>query len=70
MGIFELKSKTHRVVVRARCLTCARNIAAESAREEGTRMWRDHAQSTATVLHNSVHAGDGPVCVLEREIYG
>lgn len=70
MGIFELKSATHRVVVRARCLTCARNIAATSASTEGPRMWRDPAQSTIKVLHNSAHAGDGPVCVLEREIYG
>lgn len=67
MGIFELKSATVRLVVRAKCLTCARNLAADNAGEEGPRMWRDYAQSVATVQYNSAHPQLGTACILERK---
>lgn len=66
MGIFELKSKTITLVLRAKCLTCARNLAAENAGDEGPRVWRDPGMSTITVKYNSAHLQQGPACILER----
>lgn len=67
MGIFELKSATMRLVVRAKCLTCARNLAADNAGAEGPSMWRDPGKSAATVQYNSRHPSLGPACILERK---
>ena len=53
MPIFMLKATGGAgcaVVVRARCITCARTVAAENAGPEGTMIWRDPAQSTVELI--------------------
>lgn len=48
MPLFLLETKNGKIkqVIRAACDTCARRIAAEQSREEGTLIWRDPDQST------------------------
>lgn len=62
MGIFEIRNSVAMLRVRARCLTCARNLAAENAGPEGPRIWRDPAQSTIKVIGPSA----GRAAILER----
>lgn len=51
MPIFKLTAGDGRaVVVRARCISCARDVAAEHAGAEGTMLWRDPAQSTVELI--------------------
>lgn len=52
MPIFKLTARAAgpAMVVRARCLTCARDVAAEHAGPEGTMLWRDPAQSTVELI--------------------
>ena len=51
MPIFKLTANTGQaVVVRARCISCARDVAAEHAGAEGTFVWRDPAQSTVELI--------------------
>lgn len=38
------------VIVRAACLTCARDVAAENAGGEGPLVWRDPQRSSVEVL--------------------
>jgi len=44
--LVELTDGSAALVVRAACKACARRVAAESAREEGTLVWRDPEQCT------------------------
>lgn len=52
MPLFLIESTDGRIsqVVRAACTACARRVAAENAREEGTTIWRDPEQSTVKDL--------------------
>lgn len=52
MPLFLIESTDGRIsqVVRAACKACARRVAAEAAREEGTVVWRDPEQSTVKDL--------------------
>lgn len=52
MPLFLIESTDGRIaqVVRAACKACARRVAAENAREEGTALWRDPEQSTVKDL--------------------
>ena len=51
MPIFKLTANAGQsVVVRARCISCARDVAAEHAGAEGTMLWRDPAQSTVELI--------------------
>ena len=52
MPLFLIESTDGRfgLVVRAACNACARRVAAENAREEGTALWRDPEQSTVKDL--------------------
>jgi len=52
MPLFLIESTDGRIaqVVRAACKACARRVAAENAREEGTTVWRDPEQSTVKDL--------------------
>lgn len=52
MPLFLIESTDGRIsqVVRAACTACARRVAAENAREEGTVVWRDPEQSTVKDL--------------------
>lgn len=62
MGIFELTNRVATIRIRAKCLTCARNIAAENAGAEGRLIWRDPAQSTIRVIGPA----EGYPLILER----
>lgn len=52
MPLFLIESTDGRIsqVVRAACTACARRVAAENSREEGTTIWRDPEQSTVKDL--------------------
>lgn len=52
MAIFKLTSVDKRlaVVVRAKCLSCAREVAVRSAGDEGTLVWRDPTRSTVELI--------------------
>ena len=51
MPIFKLKTSSGlAMVVRARCISCARDVAAEHAGADGTMLWRDPAQSTVELI--------------------
>lgn len=65
MPLFLIESIDGRIgqVVRAACKACARRVAAESAREEGTAVWRDPEQSTVKDLLTEGKNG----VVLRRE---
>lgn len=41
------------MVVRARCLSCARQVAVDNSGTEGTEVWRNPSKSTVTVIHES-----------------
>lgn len=65
MGIFEISNRVATLRIRARCLTCARNHAAENAGREGPMIWRDPAQSQIKVI-GPVYPPDGRTEILER----
>lgn len=46
--------------VRARCLSCARNIAARAAGPEGTHIWRDPNLSTVELIHEPLRSDAEP----------
>lgn len=51
------------MVVRARCLTCARNVAVEHAGPEGTRVWASREHSTVELVRDT----DRPGLILKTE---
>lgn len=59
MAIFKLTARESSVsmVVRARCLSCARSVAVEHAGQEGTRVWRDPDLSTVALVRDTDRAG-------------
>ena len=59
MAIFKLteRSTGRAMVVRAKCLSCARAVAVENAGPEGTRVWRDPALSTVELVHENDKTG-------------
>lgn len=59
MSIFKLTALAtgQAAVVRARCITCARTVAAENAGTEGTMLWRDPAQSTVELIRPDDKSG-------------
>lgn len=66
MGLFEITNKIATLRVRAMCLTCARNLAAENAGVEGRTIWRDPAQSAIRVIGPA----EGRPKILERIEHG
>ena len=56
MAIFKLTAYDDSIVIvlAAKCLSCARNIAANAAGPEGPRMWLDPAKSTCEVLRENM----------------
>lgn len=63
MAIFQLTHAGISVVVRAKCLTCARGIAADNAGPEGPRVWRDGTMSTCELVRDT----DKPGLILRSE---
>ena len=59
MALFKLTAKDGSVamIVRARCITCARSVAVENAGNEGTAVWRDPARSTVELVRESDRSG-------------
>ena len=45
------------LTIRAKCISCARNIAADNAGDEGKRIWRDGHLSTITLMQNPEDKG-------------
>lgn len=67
MAIFTLTHAGITLTLRARCITCARNHAADNAGPEGPRVWRDNSMSTLTVLYGSTgHNPEGRTEILNR----
>lgn len=65
MPIFKLTARAsgQAVVVRAKCLSCARTVAVQNACAEGTMVWRDPAQSTVELMRPD----DKPAMILRIE---
>lgn len=63
MAIFKLSARDggQTAVVRARCITCARSVAADSPGPEGPMLWRDPAQSTVELIRPD----DKPALILK-----
>lgn len=59
MAIFKvsLVDGTRSMVVRAKCLTCARQIAVDNHGPEGTMVWRDPAQSKVELIRETDKPG-------------
>lgn len=59
MALFKLTANdgSAAMVVRARCLTCARTVAVENAGEEGTAIWRDSERSTVDLVRETDRPG-------------
>ncbi len=68
MQIVQLHAPSARLtlIVRAKCVTCARGLAAGNSQAEGPRVWRDPDLSTATVLPPDMRAWAGGPAILER----
>lgn len=52
MPLFLLKTTDGRIeqVIRAKCLSCSRSVAAQNAGAEGPRVWRDPSLSTVQLI--------------------
>jgi hypothetical protein len=52
MPLFLLKTIDGKIeqVIRAKCLSCSRSVAAQNAQGEGPMVWRDPALSTVQVI--------------------
>ena len=52
MPLFLLKTTDGRIeqVIRAKCLSCSRSVAAQNAGAEGTLVWRDPSLSTVQLI--------------------
>lgn len=55
------------MLVRARCISCARSVGVEHAGSEGTRMWRDPEMSSVELVRNHPQ-GDGKPALLQRTV--
>jgi len=65
MPIFKVTERTtgRAMIVRAKCLTCARRVAVEHAGPEGTRVWRDPELSKVELVRET----DRPGLILRSE---
>lgn len=52
MPLFLLKTVDGSVeqVIRAKCMSCSRSVAAQNAKDEGPMVWRDSALSTVQLI--------------------
>lgn len=68
MAIFRIDrpGTTNAMIVRARCLSCARDVAVRHAGDEGTMVWRDPEQSTVTLMRNSGYEPEGKSTLIVR----
>lgn len=73
MPIFKLVAPSAGLVlhVRARCISCARDVAARGLGPEGPRTWRDPSLSSVELARNPERLGfvaEGRRTILKREI--
>lgn len=67
MAIFKLTAPGGpAMIVRARCLSCARDVAVANHGPEGTFVWRDPASSKCELLRKSAYNPEGKSALLER----
>ncbi len=74
MALFKVKARDGSVslLVRARCITCARETAVNTYTAKETLLWRDPNLSSVEVIHNTsqlLYEPSGKRCVLERTEY-
>jgi hypothetical protein len=72
MPIFKVSARDGSVtlLIRARCISCAREVAVEEAGGEGTIVWRNPELSTVELVRNPEQIGldpEGVRAVLKRE---
>lgn len=75
MAIFKLDALDGSVslVVRAACLSCARQIAVERSPAKEVKAWRDPSLSTVTLIRNPEQHGylsEGKRGLIERKEHG
>ncbi|CAB3712177.1 aldehyde dehydrogenase [Achromobacter marplatensis] len=65
MAIFKVTQRANgkSMVVRAKCVSCARTVAVENAGAEGTAVWRDPDQSSVELVRHD----DRPGLILKSE---
>lgn len=74
MALFKVKARDGSValLVRARCITCARETAVNTYPASEIMLWRDPNLSTVEVIYGAsktLHEPSGKRCVLERTEY-
>lgn len=74
MALFKVKARDDSVslIVRARCITCARETAVNTYPASETLLWRDPNLSSVEVIYDTnktLHDPSGKRCVLERTEY-
>lgn len=72
MAIFEVSARDGSVslVIRARCISCARQIAVQRSPADEVRLWRDPAKSAVTLIDNPGQHGylsEGRQGLIERK---
>lgn len=73
MAIFRLTARNGSVelIVRARCISCARQIAAERSPAAERVVWRDSEQSVVDLIRNPEHHGylsEGKIGLIHRTV--
>lgn len=65
MAIFKLTQRANgmSMVVRAKCVSCARTVAVENAGAEGSAVWRDPERSSVDLVRHD----DRPGLILKSE---
>jgi hypothetical protein len=65
MAIFKLTQRANgkSMIVRAKCVSCARTVAVENAGPEGTAVWRDPERSSVDLVRHD----DRPGLILKSE---
>lgn len=65
MAIFKVTQRDSgkSMIVRAKCVTCARTVAVEHAGSEGTAVWRDPERSSVELVRHD----DRPSLILKSE---
>ena len=71
MAIFNVSARDGSVslIIRARCISCARQLAAERSPGHERRLWRDPERSSVELIHNPDRQGylaDGKNGILKR----
>lgn len=65
MAIFKVTQRANgkSMIVRAKCVSCARTVAVQNAGAEGTAVWRDPERSSVELVRHD----DRPGLILKSE---